>query len=191
VTQHIGVTLNIAFTGLTANSNETPAQQQQQLAAANALIGQMTVTLTASGGATSTLMSPVSGAAGAALVTNAGQTYPVFDYTFDTVRNWNETSNKDYHVTVTYPSGTTPDGVIQSAELNVYGDSTVASSSTAHIYTNEFGALSSDANNAARGTLSDYSGNVTLNAAAVSIGSVFDLNAGSTDTRSSAFPLGI
>ena len=179
--EHVYLTLDIAFPTLTNAAN--------QLTMANALLAAMTVTLTSGDGTVSTLMSPVTAAQTAAgaqtpngAVVLSGQTTPVFQYTFDTVRDWNENANQDYRVSVTYASGTSNLGEIQSAQLQVFGDTSTAGAGQTHYYTNEFGSLSTDPNNAARGTLTDTGTGVTLNAAATSTNDTLDLAAGSTDS---------
>ena len=103
-------------------------------------------------------------------------------FTFGTDRDWGEAVNSGapgiWTLEVSNGSASSPVTV-------AVGKVTIITSTdmlSTYIYTNEFGSLSDDPNNAARGVLSNSNGPITLNAAAISSSSIIDLKPGSTDS---------
>jgi Ca2+-binding RTX toxin-like protein/subtilisin-like proprotein convertase family protein len=92
------------------------------------------------------------------------------NFTFSTDHNWGETPNGNWTLVI-HDTGTSGTDTIVSYSLRIYGDD--HGTNDTYFYTDDFATVSGD-----RGTLTDTSGNDTINAAAVTTDLMLDLNPG-------------
>ncbi|MGG6296172.1 S8 family serine peptidase [Leptolyngbya sp. AN02str] len=126
-------------------------------------IGDLTVTLTSPKGTQSILLAkpPASDTSG-------------LKYTFSSTHYWGESSTGQWTLAVR-DDLENDTGMLKNWTLNLYGSP--VQPNTTYVYTDEFGTFADDPR---RSSLSDTGGVDTLNAAAVTNGSVVDLAPGST-----------
>jgi Ca2+-binding RTX toxin-like protein/subtilisin-like proprotein convertase family protein len=91
------------------------------------------------------------------------------NFTFSTDHNWGETPNGNWTLRI-QDTGTSGTDAIVSYSLRIYGDD--HGTNDTYFYTDDFATVSGD-----RSTLTDTSGNDTINAAAVTTDLTLDLNA--------------
>jgi len=178
-----------SFTDQTSNSipfATPPAIEYVQVSVdlQNVVLNDLVITITSPTGVVSTLMYHPGGTSGNAASdpTDYGLTSS-FDYTFGTVADRGEAFSADaWTISI---SDDNASGEASQASLVSWGVTVTAGADTpgqTYVYTDSFGDLSSDPSNAARGTLAGTGYDDTLNAAAVTTGSIIDLTPGSTDS---------
>ena len=178
-----------SFTDQTSNSISfatPPAIEYVQVSVdlQNVVLNDLVITITSPTGVVSTLMYHPGGTSGnvASDPTDYGLTSN-FDYTFGTVADRGEAfSAGAWTISI---SDDNASGEASQASLVSWGVTVTAGADTpgqTYVYTDAFGDLASDPNNAARGTLAGTGYDDTLNAAAVTTGSIIDLTPGSTDS---------
>ncbi|MBR1179840.1 S8 family serine peptidase [Bradyrhizobium sp. KB893862 SZCCT0404] len=127
-------------------------------------VSDLTVTLTSPGGTTATLVSHPANGTGTGIV---------FEATANSF--WGEDAKGVWTLSVSdNVAGNT--GTLNNWSLTAMGSA--SSTPTTYVYTDEFASATSPGNQ----TLTDASGNATINTAAVTTGSYLDLHAGAVDT---------
>lgn len=98
-------------------------------------------------------------------------------FTFDSVRDYGEIATGNWKLEVAYASGTTPQGTVAGASLNLYGST---DDDKVFIFTDEFASLGSSAVTLNHNPAADFTD--TLNAAATTGNNTYDIRSGSTST---------
>ena len=136
-------------------------------------IGDLVVTLTAPSGTTSTLMS----CPGQSSTAPFGSSQENINFVFDTVQFWGESGNGTWTVNVSDRS-TDDTGILNNFALTLYYEANI---NNTYVYTNEYTIFAGVSGHIK--ILSDTNNGIdTINAAAVTAGSVINLNAGATST---------
>ncbi len=171
-----------------ANGQSDPTSVESVLvtvALMNVVRENLTITLTSPSGTKSVLMnrpgSQMPGGASADPADFALQSS--FVYAFETQQSRGENYVGNWTLSISDASGANSLTVVSSWNLDVFGSNPgVGRLGQTYIYTDEFGSLTDDPKNVARGTLVGTGNGDTLNAAAVSSGSTLDLTPGSTNS---------